>query len=86
MTEQVEETLQQIADVALRGDGDHVHVVNYILDPVRYCHLSGHRSCQSFFANLATDDQCHHSCQRQYELYSTVPSLRDFDISPEFFG
>jgi hypothetical protein len=41
--EQVEEALQPIADSALCDDGDHVHVVDHILGPVRHRHLSGHR-------------------------------------------
>lgn len=43
MMEQVEETLQPIADSALCVDGDYVHVVDHILDPLRRRHLSGNQ-------------------------------------------
>jgi hypothetical protein len=71
----VEETLQPIADGALRDDGNHVRTVDHILGPVRRRHLSGHqgmvqraRSCDSLCANLAADAQCYSSCQRQYKV------------------
>lgn len=76
--EQVEETLQSIADSAICVDDDHVHVVDHILGPLRRRHLSGHGgtgrhrdwrpqsgSCYSPWVKLADDVQCHSSCQRQ---------------------
>jgi hypothetical protein len=93
VTKQVEEALQPNADGAFRGDGDHVRAVDHILDCVSRRHFSGHqgmvqraRSCDTLSANLAADAQCYSSCQRQYKLYLTIPSLCNLTPPLTFFG
>jgi hypothetical protein len=76
---QVEESLQPIADDALRDDGDYVHVIDHILGHIRRRHLSGHqgmvqraRSCHTLSAELATDVQCRSSRQCQSQAFTVM--------------
>lgn len=87
--EQVEGSQQPIADDGLRDNGDHVRVIDHILDHFRRRHLSGHqgmvqraRSYHSLSAKFAADVQCHSSHQCQYKLY--CDASHDFDTSPGF--